>query len=197
MLAPNFLSAQTFSEFFKQKSTQRKYLLEQVVALRAYASMAKKGYDIARDGLNTVRGFTSGELGLHDLFFSGLQSINPIVRNNPKIAEILAMQRTTVRLLDNLYYPEHLGQEQRDYLMTVKQNLIKQCERDMDELLLVTSTDITSMDDAGRLEKLNTVHREATDKMMFARWLAEELETWRRVSESEDSSLRKLRRLYD
>ncbi|VTR41190.1 Uncharacterised protein [Sphingobacterium thalpophilum] len=197
MLAPNFLSAQTFSEFFKQKSTQKKYLLEQIVALRTYASMAKKGYDIARDGLNTVKGITNGEFGLHDLFFSNLQSINPIVRNNPKIAEILAMQRTTARLLDNLRYPEQLGQEQRDYLMTIKRNLIKQCERDMDELLLVTSANMTSMDDASRLEKLSTIHREATDKMLFARWLAEELETWRMVSESEDSSLQKLRRLYD
>ncbi len=197
MLTPNFLSAQTFSEFFKQKSTQKKYLLEQIMALRAYASMAKKGYDIVRDGLNTVRGITSGEFGLHDLFFSNLQSINPIVRNNPKIAEILAMQRTTARLLDNLRYPEQLGQEQRDYLMTIKRNLIKECERDMDELLLVTSADMTSMDDASRLEKLNAIHREATDKMLFARWLAKELETWRMVSESEDSSLQKLRRLYD
>ncbi len=197
ILCPNVLSAQTFSEFFKQKKTQKKYLLEQIVALRAYSSMAKKGYDIARDGLQTVRGFTSGEFGLHDLFFTNLQSINPVVRNNPKIAEILGMQRTIAKLLDNLRYPEQLGQEQRDYLMTIKRNLIKECERDMDELLLVISADMTSMSDANRLEKLNAIHREATDKMLFARWFAEELETWRMVSESEDRSLQKLRRLYD
>lgn len=197
MFAPNFLSAQTFNEFFRQKSTQRKYLLEQIVALRTYASVAKRSYDIARDGLNIVRGFTSGELGLHDLFFSGLQTINPIVRNNPKIAEILAMQRTTAKLINNLRYPGQLRREQRDYLMNIKRNLIKECERNMDELLLITSADMTSMDDASRLEKLNTIHREATDKMLFARWLAEELETWRIVSQSEDKSLQKLRRLYD
>ncbi|ULT42931.1 conjugal transfer protein TraI [Niabella defluvii] len=56
------LQAQTFAEWFQQKKTQKKYLLQQIAALQVYIGYAKKGYNIAKDGLNTIGGFTRGEL---------------------------------------------------------------------------------------------------------------------------------------
>ena len=48
------LKAQTPDEWFKQKETQIKYLLEQIVALKSYGDMVNKGYNIAQNGLATI-----------------------------------------------------------------------------------------------------------------------------------------------
>lgn len=47
MFFVNRSHAQTWDEWFNQKSTQKKYLLQQIAAFEAYLSYAKKGYDIA------------------------------------------------------------------------------------------------------------------------------------------------------
>lgn len=70
---------QTWGEFFSQKKTQKKYLLEQLVALKMYAGYLKKGYDIVGSGIGTVWDIKNGEFSLHSTFFSSLKSVNPIL----------------------------------------------------------------------------------------------------------------------
>jgi 3-phenylpropionate/cinnamic acid dioxygenase small subunit len=50
----SLINAQTFDEWFKQKETQIKYLVEQIGALKAYGEVVKRGYDIAHNGLTNV-----------------------------------------------------------------------------------------------------------------------------------------------
>ena len=86
------LHAQTFSEWFSQKKTQKKYLLEQIAALQMYIGYAKKGYEIAGSGLSTIRNITNGEFKLHDLFITGLKKVSPVVRNDIRVAEIILLE---------------------------------------------------------------------------------------------------------
>lgn len=44
-------NAQTFAEWFKQKETQKKYLIQQIVAFQMYLGYVQKGYSIAQKGL--------------------------------------------------------------------------------------------------------------------------------------------------
>ena len=67
-LAAGTVEAQTFSEWFRQKKTQKKYLLQQIAALQVYIGYAQKGYRIAKEGLTTIGGFTKGEFDLHSDF---------------------------------------------------------------------------------------------------------------------------------
>ena len=49
VLCADNLSAQTVAEWFRQKATQRKYLLQQIAALHVYSGYLSKGYSIAKD----------------------------------------------------------------------------------------------------------------------------------------------------
>src|SRR5674476_818487 len=81
--------AQTWDEWFAQKQTQKKYLLQQIAALQTYISTAEKGYKIASDGIHTISNIKNGELNLHSLFFNSLKTVNPKIKNATIVAEII------------------------------------------------------------------------------------------------------------
>ena len=83
--------AQTWDEFFKQKTTQKKYLIQQITALRLYTGYLNKGYDITSTGINSIKGFSKGEFSLHNSFYSSLRMVNPAIARNGKIAQIIAL----------------------------------------------------------------------------------------------------------
>src|SRR4051812_14383767 len=85
-------SAQTFDEWFKQKKTQKKYLIEQIAAFQMYLGYVQKGYSIARKGLTTIGNIKKGDFNLNNDFFSSFKSVNPTIRNYSKVAEIIAFQ---------------------------------------------------------------------------------------------------------
>ncbi len=85
-------SSQTWAEWTQQKETQKKYLLQQITALQIYLSYAKKGYDIASKGINTVRNIKKGDFNLHQEFFSSLKNVNPKISRYVKVADIIAYQ---------------------------------------------------------------------------------------------------------
>ena len=65
---------QTWDEWFRQKETQKKYLLEQIAALNVYLGYVKEGYSIARDGLRIINDIKQGDFKLHDDKFQSLQT---------------------------------------------------------------------------------------------------------------------------
>ena len=48
VLAGGLSQAQTFNEWFRQKATQKKYLIQQIAALQVYLDYVQKGYAIAQ-----------------------------------------------------------------------------------------------------------------------------------------------------
>ena len=70
-------SAQTFAEWFNQKATQRKYLIQQIAALQVYIGYVSKGYSIAKNGLNTIRDIKRGDFNLHNSYLTSLVTVNP------------------------------------------------------------------------------------------------------------------------
>ena len=72
VLCAENLSAQTSSEWFRQKATQKKYLLQQIAALQVYSGYLSKGYSIAKNGLNTIKNIKNGDLLQHSNYFTSL-----------------------------------------------------------------------------------------------------------------------------
>ena len=85
------LSAQTWSEWFRQKKTQKKYLLQQIAALQVYADYASKGYGIARDGLGIIGNIRKGDFSMHSNYFSSLIKVNPQVRGSIRRSQALSL----------------------------------------------------------------------------------------------------------
>ncbi|MBB6240477.1 hypothetical protein HDC90_005154 [Pedobacter sp. AK013] len=159
--------AQTFGEFFNQKKTQKKYLLEQIAALQLYLGYAKKGYQLVDGGLQTVRDITGGEFSLHGAFISSLKTVSPAVRKNVKVAEILAYQISIARWFGEFKGNALLSPDDQLYILEVKAAVLADCSRDLESLLLVVTSGRLEMGEAERTRRIDLLYEAMQDKAAF------------------------------
>ncbi|GAA0537159.1 hypothetical protein LX66_1913 [Chitinophaga japonensis] len=164
---------QTFSEWFRQKKTQKKYLAQQITALRVYKGYVKKGWDIAQKGLSVARQFKGGEFNLHELFFHSLKEINPIVKRYPKVGEIIAMQVNIMKLHQQnkltLQNQGMLTEEELEEVDKAYQRLMKDCLYLVNDLMAVTSSGKMELTDDERINMIDLLHAECLDQYHFAK----------------------------
>jgi hypothetical protein len=187
---------QTYAEFFRQKKTQEKYLLKQLAYLKLYAGYLKKGYDVVSYGLGTIKGFTSGEFGLHEAFFGSLALVNPVIKNDYRVLEIASMQGKISKafvLMGRL----DLDGSNLAYIHSVHDGVIEECNKDLDELLLVVSASSLEISDQERLSRLAKVHNSMSEKLEFVSGFYVEVLSLSQSQVDGDKAIQKLRRLYE
>lgn len=81
MLAGMVGRAQTFDEWFRQKSTQLKYLRQQIAALSAYSGVTEDGYRIVGRGTDSIAAVKRSDVGMFAGYFSSLGTAKPAIRN--------------------------------------------------------------------------------------------------------------------
>lgn len=167
IIGMNSSYGQTLSEWFSQKKTQEKYLVQQIAALELYSGYLKNGYNIASSGMEIVRSFTNGEFSLHHNFFNSLKAVNTVVKDNPVIAEIISLQFDISKGFSAIRHLELLNVSSQIYLQTVKVQVLEECGKDLEELLLVITEDKMKMTDDQRIERLEKVRRAMQDKSAF------------------------------
>jgi len=187
---------QTWGEFFNQKKTQKKYLLEQLVALKMYAGYLKKGYDIVGTGISTVKDIKNGEFSLHSTFFSSLKSVNPAIRKNAKIASIISMQVAIIKTFKSIADNDELELSDNQHIVDVKDRVTDDCLVDMEELLLVITSGKLEMDDDERLERLDSIYERMRDKAAFVQSFTGEVTLLIHQRRNEQKSINHLRELY-
>ncbi|MEQ7801794.1 hypothetical protein ABDJ41_18510 [Pedobacter sp. ASV1-7] len=161
------VQAQTWAEWFKQKKTQKKYLLQQIAALEVYAGYLKKGYKIVDGGLSAIRDITHGEFNLHNAFISSLKQVSPAIRKDARIAEIIALQVSIMKAFERIKGNAFLSAENLGYVVLVADQLIASCYDDLEELLLVITAGRLEMKDDERLSRLDKVHESMLEKSAF------------------------------
>ena len=162
-------SAQTWNEIFNQKKTQIKYLTQQIAALQIYIGYAKKGYEIAGSGITSIKDIKNGEFNLHTSFIKSLKTVNPnLTKDNSKIADIISFQSSINKSFAHIKNLQLLTSNQRDYINNVKDLIEKQCDKDLEELLLVITSGKVEMKDDERIERLDKVFESMRDKSAFA-----------------------------
>jgi len=169
MLAATPGFSQTFGEFFNQKKTQKRYLLQQIAALQVYMGYAKKGYEIVGSGIDVVKGITDGEFSLHRVFLGSLKLVSPFIRNHEKVGEILSLQLAVSGSFSGLKHLYYLSPSNQAYVLEVRDQLIAECGNDLEELLMVISSGQVEMSDEERLSRLSRIHEAMRDKYAFAR----------------------------
>jgi hypothetical protein len=186
-LAVASLHAQTFDELFNQNETQKKYLLQQIAALKVYLSYAKKGYSVVTSGINTIRNTKNGDLTLHQNFFNHLKNVNPAIRRYAKLADIISYQiriiKQTKSGLQQIKEAKQFTDDELKYCKQVFDNLLDECIKTVEELLLVTTSGVLEMKDDERLKRIDKLYADMQDKYSFA------------CSFSEDMSLLAMQRL--
>jgi hypothetical protein len=180
-------AAQTTDEWLNQKATQKKYLLQQIAALQVYIGYAKKGYNIVSGGVNTIRNIKNGDFNLHRDFFNRLKNVNPAIRRYAKVADIIAYQvkiiKQTKISIQQIRETKQFTEAELDHCKQVFDNLLDECLKTVDELVLVTTSGKLEMKDDERLKRIDRLYADVQDKYSFA------------CSFSEDMSLLAVQRL--
>lgn len=164
--------AQTYDEWFRQKKTQKKYLLEQIAALQTYISYAEKGYSIATKGLKTIKDIKNGDFNLHSNFFNSLSSVNPEVKKYSKVAAIIAMQISIAKLVQHTIRQctntKQITVAELNYLQHVFNNVLDDCAKNLDELISLITDGEQKMKDDERIKKIDQLYADMQDKQVFA-----------------------------
>jgi hypothetical protein len=165
---PRESTAQTFAEWFSQKKTQKKYLLEQIAALQVFSGYLHQGYQIASGGLGSISGYIKEENGLHAAYYDRLKIAGSEVRNNPMVQEIMAKQKDITNRLQGMERIANLSPAERDYIKKVCAAVLSDCARQLDDLQLAIGDDRAAMSDSERLELIKRVHGCIADNYRFA-----------------------------
>lgn len=165
------IQAQTFAEWFQQKKTKKKYLVQQIAALQVYIEYLQKGYKIAKGGLNAIRSIKDGDFTQHLFHFNSLKLVNPEVKKYAKLAELVLLQekmlqrtRSTLKEVkrDNLYSPDEWS-----YVQKVFDLLLEDCTATIDELLAVLRNGELEMSDDERIERIDKLYTHMEDMYAF------------------------------
>lgn len=173
LLSATFCQGQTFDEWFRQKKTQKKYLLQQIAALRIYLGYVQKGYTIAKEGLTAINEAKHGQFSLHQDYFSRLKSINPKISGYAKVADILTLQQEISKICktitEKLRSQTGVTKEEKNYIEAVIQNILK--DRNaiiMDFVAVITPKDLQMKDDE-RVSRLDAIYNRLQENYAFAR----------------------------
>jgi hypothetical protein len=168
MLSAN---AQTWEEWFRQKETQKKYLLEQIAALKVYLGYARKGYEIAGKGWRIIQGIKEGDLNLHSEFFASFSKVNPQIKASPCVAGIITLQsRILWRIKETRNHVGASGQftaSEKAYFQKVLDGLLQESVDSLEELLLLTTSDALELSDDERINRIETLYEAVQDMYTF------------------------------
>lgn len=160
-----------WNEWFRQKKTQRKYLIQQIAALKVYIEYLKKGYKIVDKGLTTIGDIKDGTFTMDKDYLNSLKQVSPVVKNSPKLSEVIAYQNTIrkdlYKLVLDSHKDENLSSDEVEYIEEVYKNMLEECEASIDELIVITTSGEAEMKDDERLLRLDKVHDDMQDKYAF------------------------------
>lgn len=196
MLFSSTAKSQTWDEFFRQKETQKKYLLQQLAALKLYEDYLSKGYEIADKGLKTIKGFTKGEFDLHSAFFESLKNVNPAVAGNKNIKEILTWQAAIIKAYNSLNRETIKSGNDKSYIESVRSKVLSECVRDVEDLFAVISSGELEMKDDERLKRIDNLHSDMRDKYQFTESFIRQVKVLNLQREQEKQNGKVSKKLY-
>jgi hypothetical protein len=169
----NIANAQTFNEWFRQKKTQKKYLVQQIAALKVYLDYLKKGYKIVDKGLTIVGDIKEGKFDLDIEYLESLANVNSAVSGSAKVAGIIAYQKRIMiefrRLKDLTNESEYFTTEEKKYVDGVYANMLRESEMLLDELDRVLSNSDFEMRDDERVRRVDGLYSDMKDKYEFTK----------------------------
>lgn len=170
--------AQTFAEWFQQKSTQKKYLLQQIAALQVYAAYYKAGNKIAHNGLGSITGSLKSENGLHTTYYNNLNNVSRVVKNNKQVNDILQWQNDILTRMNSLDKTANLNEGEKKYITQVKTALFKDCDQQITELQNVVTDSKLKMSDEERLKHIGVIHTAMQNNYRFASAFADQVRVY-------------------
>jgi hypothetical protein len=173
MICMHSATGQTFNEWFRQKKTQKQYLLQQIAALKVYLGYLKEGYKIVNKGLTVVGDIKQGKFDLDIEYLESLRNVNSAVSGSAKVASIVAYQRMIMiefrKLKDLSNDSELFTTNEKQYISDVYSNMLRESELSLDELDRVLSGSDFEMKDDERIKRVDMLYVDMKDKYAFTK----------------------------
>ena len=159
------------------QSTELQQLLlniEKLTQFKAILSDMKKGYEIYQQGYGTISNLSKGNFSLHNVYLTGLMVVNPAIRNNPRIGQIISQQNDILseyrRYLSLFRQSGSFASDELTYISNVYKQLVKQSNMNIDDLTSVTTGGKLRMSDDDRLRAINRIYTGSADQLQFLRF---------------------------
>lgn len=157
---PLATKAQTFSEWFFQKKTQKKYLQQQIALLETYLIALKQGYSIAQDGLGLIHSIKNGEFDLHNAFYTSLKTVNPKIKGLSAVAGILSNElyvMSTIKSAGKVQGAGPLPADLQASIDNTRQRVGTDCDRVVTETTDLLTNGTFAMTDDARLNRITAL----------------------------------------
>ncbi|RXK86989.1 hypothetical protein [Filimonas effusa] len=193
--------SQSFSEWFKQKKTQTKYSLAQIVALKAYSDILNKGYGLIKDSLFVINSNKEKDLQQHSDYYQSLKSVSPVVRQSNKVTiavnyatQVMEMYSIAKKYIDTT---EWLNPIEKDYTIKVAAAAVEDCNKSIDELKEVTSDGELEMKTDERLRKLDEISSDIRGIYVFLKSFHNGNQLLARQRQKESLDSRRLQKIIE
>lgn len=192
--------AQSFSEWFKQKKTQKKYLLAQIAALETYLKAVEKGYDIAHNGLSVISVLKDGDFMQHVLYFQSLEMVSPRVKKYSKVLAIADMEDRSQRIRSVLVADKDLNDllNNREWtpLHQICDDASAEAKKDLEELELLVTDGKLKMTDGERILRIDQLYLEVKKKLRGVLLLAQNVQSLMAGRKKQADDIKILGQLY-
>ena len=167
------LQAQTFKEWFRQKKTQKKYLIEQIAQLKIYLELTEKGYKIAKEGLTMIGDLKRGEFKLHKNYFDSLKVVNPKIADLPKVKWIAAyngeVKNVCSTCLSKRGLSDNLSSDELAYLRAVFDRVNGDCDKIQVTLKELITDGNWAMTDDERTKRIEALYQQTLFNLTFSK----------------------------
>ncbi len=147
-------------------------MLKQIALLQVYIGYIEKGYSIAQKGLKTIGDIKDGHWKMDIEFFNSLKNVNPKIRDYIKVAAIMNQQVQIVRLCGSLR-KQRFNTDEVNYIHSVCDHIISECETNIDLLVTVLKDDELHMSDDERISAIDSIYNKVVDQYSFIKDFAE------------------------
>jgi hypothetical protein len=163
----------------QQKQKQIKRMLEQIAANKVYIDYLEKGYNIARNGLQTIQNIKKGDFNLHFNFFDSLKKVNPKIKTWTKVADIIAYQiriiKETKQTIKGIKEARQFTEDELDYCKAVFDNVLEECLKNIDDLVTIITDGEVEMKDDERMKRIDRLYADIQDKYSFTSSFSNEM----------------------
>ena len=147
--------------------------IEKLAQLKKILSNMKKGYEIVSTGYNTIKDISKGTFNIHQTFLDGLMEVNPAVRKYKRIGDIISLQTQLVKEYKSAFRKFQgsnlFNENELKYMGNVYSNLFTKSLQNLDELAMVITAGKLRMSDDERLNAIDRIFSDISDKLIFLR----------------------------
>lgn len=148
--------------------------IEKLTQFKAILSDMKKGYQIYQQGYGTISNLSKGNFDLHNIYLTGLMAVNPAVRNNPRVGQIMSQQNDLLseyqRYASLFRQSGTFSNSELTYINNVFSQLVRQSDANIDDLASVTTAGQLRMSDDDRLRAIDHIYNSSSDQLQFLRF---------------------------